>query len=61
MCTWAVVMLVALAAGMAATSCGGAGLEKAIKQALINGDTTEVAYDSLYLSGLPLMMEHIES
>lgn len=42
-----VVMIVALATSMAMTSCGGGGLEKAIKKALINGDTTQVAYDSI--------------
>ena len=30
-----------------ATSCGGGGLEKAVKKALINGDTTQVCYDSI--------------
>lgn len=29
------------------TSCGGGGLEKAIKKAFVNGDTTQVAYDSI--------------
>ncbi len=41
------VMVVTLAASMATTSCSGGGLEKAIKKALINGDTTQVAYDSI--------------
>lgn len=39
----AMVML----ASTIATSCGGGGLEKAVKKALINGDTTQVCYDSI--------------
>ncbi len=46
-CTWAVMMVVALVASMAMTSCSGGGLEKTIKKALINGDTTQVTYDSI--------------
>ena len=44
---WVVAMIVALAASMAMTSCSGGGLEKTIKKALINGDTTQVTYDSI--------------
>jgi len=35
------------AACFAMTSCGGGGLEKTIKNALIKGDTTQVTYDSI--------------
>ena len=40
------IAMVMLAATIA-TSCGGGGLEKAVKKALINGDTTQVCYDSI--------------
>ena len=40
------IAMVVLAATIA-TSCGGGGLEKAVKKALINGDTTQVCYDSI--------------
>ena len=45
--TLLVMVIVALTASMAMTSCGGGGLEKTIKKALINGDTTQVTYDSI--------------
>ena len=45
--TWVVVMIVAMTASVAMTSCGGGGLEKTIKKAFINGDTTHATYDSI--------------
>lgn len=38
---------IALTIAIALSSCGGGGLEKAIKRALIDGDTTQARYDSI--------------
>ena len=38
---------IALTIAIALSSCGGGGLEKTIKRALIDGDTTQARYDSI--------------
>lgn len=41
------MMLAVVATCLVMASCGGGGLEKAVKKAFINGDTTQATYDSI--------------
>ncbi|MBR5031061.1 MAG: hypothetical protein IKX63_08180, partial [Muribaculaceae bacterium] len=41
------MLLAVVATCLAMASCGGGGLEKAVKTAFINGDTTQATYDSI--------------
>ena len=40
-------IVVTVATCLTLVACGGGGLEKAIKRALIEGDTTQARYDSI--------------
>ncbi len=41
------IAVVVLAMAVTATSCGGGGLEKAVKKAFIDGDTTQASYEKI--------------